>query len=272
MSLCCLRRLSSGHRGPEAVQPARQHVGLACTNGATPLGHKGERPAQRPGPAPTGGVSTNVLLVSPRTPDTFWSFSHILRIVGRKAALPPLGLLTVAAMLPRDWALRVVDLHISTLTDADIARADAVLLSAMIVRETSAREVIARAIALGKPVVAGGPLFTTGSERFPEVSCCVLVEAESLNPQGPCSQRIGGRFLRGCRLSLESVDRGPTVAVAIGNSSRLRGLRDLPASCAQPGRSRVGIPAPRGARERRKSRCGLCLATSTGLCCAIDDL
>ena len=83
----------------------------------------------------------NILLVSPRTPDTFWSFSHIMRLVGRKSAFPPLGLLTVAAMLPREWSLRVVDLNVRGLADADIRWADAVFLSAMIVHEASAREV-----------------------------------------------------------------------------------------------------------------------------------
>ncbi len=122
----------------------------------------------------------NILLVSPRTPNTFWSFSHVLRIAGRKAAFPPLGLLTVAAMLPKDWNLRLVDLNVKQLTDSELAWADAVFVSAMIVHEASAREVIARSNALGKPVVAGGPLFTTGADRFPEVACCVIGEAEEI--------------------------------------------------------------------------------------------
>jgi radical SAM superfamily enzyme YgiQ (UPF0313 family) len=122
----------------------------------------------------------NILLVSPQTPDTFWSFTHIMRLVGRKAAFPPLGLLTVAALMPRAWNLRVVDMNVRALTDADIAWADAVFISAMIVQEQSAREIIARSNALGKPVIAGGPLFTTGADRFPEAACCVLGEAEDI--------------------------------------------------------------------------------------------
>lgn len=125
----------------------------------------------------------NILLVSPRTPDTFWSFSHILQLMGRKAAFPPLGLLTVAAMLPREWHLRVVDLNVNSITDADIDWADAVFVSAMIVQEGSARDVISRSNVRGKLVVAGGPLFTTGSERFPEVASCVIGEAEDIMPQ-----------------------------------------------------------------------------------------
>lgn len=124
----------------------------------------------------------NILLVSPRTPDTFWSFAHVLRMVGRKAAFPPLGLLTVAAMLPKAWSLKLVDLNVRPLAEADLRWADAVFISAMIVHEASVRDLVARATALGKPVVAGGPLFTTAAERFPEITTCVIGEAEAVMP------------------------------------------------------------------------------------------
>lgn len=124
-----------------------------------------------------------VLLVSPQTPDTFWSFKHVLRFVSRKAAFPPLGLLTVAAMLPRDWDLRVVDLNVERLKDSDLRAADFVMISAMIVHQDSVRSVVARCAALGKPVIAGGPLFTTGHENFPEIQHFVLGEAEEVMPQ-----------------------------------------------------------------------------------------
>jgi radical SAM superfamily enzyme YgiQ (UPF0313 family) len=124
----------------------------------------------------------NILLVSPRTPSTFWSFSHVLPFISKKAAFPPLGLLTVAAMLPRAWNLKLVDMNVSGLTDAQLDWADCVFLSAMIVHADSARRVIARCNARGKPVVAGGPLFTTGHERFPEVRHFVLGEAEDVMP------------------------------------------------------------------------------------------
>lgn len=122
----------------------------------------------------------NILLVSPRTPDTFWSFSHVLRFVAKKASFPPLGLLTVAAMLPRDWELKLVDLNVEHLNDADLGWADYVLLSAMIVHQASVREIARRCQALGKPVIAGGPLFTTGHESFPEIPHFVLGEAEDV--------------------------------------------------------------------------------------------
>lgn len=119
-----------------------------------------------------------VLLVYPEFPDTFWSFKHALRFVNKSAALPPLGLITVAAMLPADWELRLVDLNIAALGDADLAWADYVFVSAMIVQRDSARAVIARCKAAGRPVVAGGPLFTEEHAGFPAVDHFVLNEAE----------------------------------------------------------------------------------------------
>lgn len=124
-----------------------------------------------------------VLLVSPRTPDTFWSFKHALRFVSRKASMAPLGLLTVAAMLPSEWELKLVDLNVTRLKDEDLRWADYVLLGAMIVQKDSVREIAGRCARLGKTIIAGGPLFTTGHEAFPEISHFVLGEAEGIMPQ-----------------------------------------------------------------------------------------
>lgn len=124
-----------------------------------------------------------ILLVSPATPDTFWSFKHALPFISKKASFPPLGLLTVAAMLPREWDLRLVDLNTRKLTDEDIAWADCVMISAMLVQEESAREVLSRCRRFDKTIIAGGPLFTTGHERFPEVEHFCLGEAESIMPE-----------------------------------------------------------------------------------------
>ena len=125
----------------------------------------------------------NILLISPQTPDTFWSFKHVLRFVSKRASFPPLGLLTVAAMLPRDWNLRLVDLNVERLRDADLRRADFVMISAMIVHQASVRQIVARCTAMGKTVIAGGPLFTTGHEAYPEIRHFVLGEAEEVMPQ-----------------------------------------------------------------------------------------
>jgi radical SAM superfamily enzyme YgiQ (UPF0313 family) len=124
----------------------------------------------------------NILLVSPATPDTFWSFKHVMRLLSRRAAFPPLGLLTIAAMLPKEWHLKLVDLNVSSLSDADLAWADYVLLSAMIVHTESVRQIVARCHAQGKTIVAGGPLFAAGSTRFPDVRHVVRGEAEEIMP------------------------------------------------------------------------------------------
>jgi radical SAM superfamily enzyme YgiQ (UPF0313 family) len=124
-----------------------------------------------------------VLLVSAATPDTFWSYKHVLSFISRKACFPPLGLLTVAAMLPKHWDLKLVDLNVTSLTDAQLAWADYVFVSAMLAQVGSAREVIARCSKLDKPVVAGGPLFTTGHAGFPTVKHFVLGEAEDIMPE-----------------------------------------------------------------------------------------
>jgi radical SAM superfamily enzyme YgiQ (UPF0313 family) len=123
-----------------------------------------------------------ILLVYPEFPDTFWSFKHALRFIQKKAASPPLGLLTVAAMLPAEWEKRLVDLNITSLTTKDLAWADYVFISAMIVQRDAARALIARCKDFGSKVVAGGPLFTMEHEQFSEVDHFVLNEAELTLP------------------------------------------------------------------------------------------
>lgn len=149
----------------------------------------------------------NILLVYPDTPDTFWSFSHVLPFLSKRAAFPPLGLLTVAAMLPADWRLKLIDLNVEDLSDDEIDRADYVLLSGMIVHAESARRVALRCAARGRTVIAGGPLFTTGSERFPEIHHFVLGEAEEIMPQLVSDLRAG--TLR----PVYQADRLPDVAI-----------------------------------------------------------
>jgi radical SAM superfamily enzyme YgiQ (UPF0313 family) len=123
-----------------------------------------------------------ILMVYPRYPDTFWGFRHALTFIGRKASFPPLGLLTVAAMLPAQWEKRLVDLNVAPLSDTDLCWADAVFISAMTVQKESTREVIDRSRTLGKRIVAGGPLFTASHILYPEVDHLVLGEAELTLP------------------------------------------------------------------------------------------
>ncbi|MDD5675709.1 MAG: radical SAM protein, partial [Chitinivibrionales bacterium] len=107
-----------------------------------------------------------------------WSFKHALPFVNKKAALPPLGLLTIAPLLPAAWEKRLVDCNVAALKDKDLAWADYVLVSGMIVQKKGALDVISRAKAMGKFVIAGGPLFTNAWQEFTKVDCFVLNEGE----------------------------------------------------------------------------------------------
>ncbi|MHC4574427.1 MAG: B12-binding domain-containing radical SAM protein [Planctomycetota bacterium] len=124
----------------------------------------------------------NILLVYPECPDTFWSFKHALKIISRKATLPPLGLLTVAAMLPKDWQKKLVDMNVERLLDKDIQRADYVFISGMFIQKESAKRLVDRCKRLGARTVGGGPLFTSGYQYFDEVDHFVLNEAEITLP------------------------------------------------------------------------------------------
>jgi len=124
----------------------------------------------------------NVLLLYPEFPDTFWSFKHALAFVGKKASLPPLGLLTVAAMLPPDWPKRLVDVNVRNLRDDDLDWADCVFISAMTVQRGAAHRLVSRCKAAGLRIVAGGPLFQSEHEQFEDVDHFVLNEAESTLP------------------------------------------------------------------------------------------
>ncbi|PIZ51260.1 B12-binding domain-containing radical SAM protein [Candidatus Woesearchaeota archaeon CG_4_10_14_0_2_um_filter_33_13] len=125
----------------------------------------------------------NVLLIYPKYPDTFWSFTHILKFVSKKATFPPLGLLTVASIFPSEWNKKLIDVNVKELTNKDIEWADLVLISAMIVQKESAQEIIDRCKAKGKIIIAGGPVFTTQHEKFKNVDHFILNEGEITIPQ-----------------------------------------------------------------------------------------
>lgn len=124
----------------------------------------------------------NALLVHPDYPDTFWSFKHALRLVRKDAALPPLGLLTVASLLPRGWPKRLVDMSVSPLTDEDLTWADCVFVGGMGVQRRSAMEILARAKEAHLPAVAGGPLFAEGFDEFEGVDHVLVGEGEVTLP------------------------------------------------------------------------------------------
>jgi len=136
------------------------------------------------------------LLIYPEYPDTFWSFKHALKFVRKRAALPPLGLLTLGAMLPEEWPKKLVDLNVTKLTEKDLAWADCAFISGMSVQRISAHETIARCKEAGLTIVAGGPLFTEEHDQFEDVDHFVLNEAELTLPlfladlEKGCAQHI----------------------------------------------------------------------------------
>ncbi len=124
-----------------------------------------------------------ILLLWPKFPDSFWSFKYALPFINKKSASPPLGLLTVAALLPKSWEKRLIDLNTKKLKDEDMEWADCLFVSAMIIQKDSVKAIIKKAKKLGKKIVAGGPLFTTGFEEFlKDIDHFVLGEAETILP------------------------------------------------------------------------------------------
>lgn len=125
----------------------------------------------------------NIVMVYPKYPDTFWSFRHALKFVSKKASFPPLGLLTVAAMLPNEWNKKLIDMNVNELKDEDILWADYVFISAMSIQSESANKVIEQCKTLNAKIVAGGPLFTSCSEDYSQIDHLILNEAEITLPQ-----------------------------------------------------------------------------------------
>lgn len=124
----------------------------------------------------------NILLVYPQYPDSFWSFKYALKFVAKKACYPPLGLLTVAAILPEKWRKKLVDLNVESLSDKDLHWADYVFISAMTIQKESVKKLLSKCRQHGVKTVAGGPLFTTSPADFDDVDHLVLNEAEVTLP------------------------------------------------------------------------------------------
>ncbi|HAH04753.1 MAG: hypothetical protein UV78_C0071G0008, partial [Parcubacteria group bacterium GW2011_GWA2_43_17] len=111
-------------------------------------------------------------------PETFWGFKYAIKFISKKSVYPPLGLLTVAALLPSSWEKKLVDLNVRTLRDKELKWADYVFISAMDVQKKSVKEIIGQCQKLGTKIVAGGPLFTSNPDQFPDIDYLVLNEAE----------------------------------------------------------------------------------------------
>ena len=124
-----------------------------------------------------------VLLVYPEFPDTYWSFRHALSFEGKKSAFPPLGLMTISAMMPDTWERRMVDLNLRPLKQAEIDWADMVFVSAMLVQKNSLLKIVDWAKARGKRVAVGGPYITTSVDGVPNADHLFIGEAETTLPE-----------------------------------------------------------------------------------------
>lgn len=122
----------------------------------------------------------HALLVSPAFSVSRWGFKHAVDFIGKRAFMPPLGLLTVAALFPVHYELRVIDMNVDELTDAHLRWADVVFTSSMIVQRRSLQEVIARCRSASRPIVAGGPYPTACPDELTGVDHVIAGEAESL--------------------------------------------------------------------------------------------
>ncbi len=124
-----------------------------------------------------------ILLVNPEFPDTYWSFRYALPFEGKRSVFPPLGLMTVSSLLPRSWERRLVDLNVERLKPSHIEWADMVFITGMLAQKGSLHEVAARAKALGKRIVLGGPYVTSTIEQLPDADHIFQGEAETTLPQ-----------------------------------------------------------------------------------------
>jgi radical SAM superfamily enzyme YgiQ (UPF0313 family) len=146
-----------------------------------------------------------VLLVNPEYPDTYWGLRHMMPLVRRHWVVPPLGLLTVAALLPREWELRLVDLNVEPLRDDDLSWADVVMLTGMLVQSASLHAVLERCQRRGVRTVVGGPYATAMPEALGDADHLVLGEAEEIVPELAADLAAG----RACRVYRE--ERKPDI-------------------------------------------------------------
>jgi radical SAM domain protein len=171
------------------------------------------------------------LMIYPEFPPTYWSFKYALKYIGKKSSFPPLGLITLAAMFPKEWDVQLVDMNVEKLLKRDIQSADIVFVSAMSVQQKSAEKTIRMCQALGKKVVCGGPLFSCEPEKYSYADCLVLYEGEVNFPD----------FLRDFQA---------------GNVKRVYGRRDYPEMSA--------VPVPRWELVKVRKYAGMCLQFSRG--------
>jgi radical SAM superfamily enzyme YgiQ (UPF0313 family) len=150
-------------------------------------------------------MKKRIVMIYPEIPTTYWSYKYILRFLGKKASIPPLGLITVASMLPDDYEVKVIDMNISRLSLNDIEEADFAFISAMIVQKRSFAEVVSLCNKVGTPVVAGGPYPISSYDKIEGVDHFVLDEAEVTLP------KFLGDLEEGCPKSIYRDKRKPDI-------------------------------------------------------------
>jgi len=119
-----------------------------------------------------------VLLINPEFPPSFWSFAETCKFMGRKSMLPPLGLITVAALLPQEWEFRLADLNIGALTAASWQWADLVMITGMIIQRERILSLVREAKEQGKTGIVGGPYATSLPQGVLEAGADFLVRGE----------------------------------------------------------------------------------------------
>jgi len=177
-----------------------------------------------------------ILLVYPAFPPSYWGFQYAIELMGKRSAMPPLGLLTIAAMVPEHFRLRLVDLNVTPLTDQDLDWADLVLTSTMVVQRRSLQEVIARCNRRGKPIVVGGPHPTSFADEIVGADFYVLDEVEETLP-GFLADWEAGRAQRVCRpqrkppIAATPVPRFDLLDLGAYSSMALQFSRGCPFDC-----------------------------------------
>ncbi|MFQ5767649.1 MAG: B12-binding domain-containing radical SAM protein [Acidobacteriota bacterium] len=146
-----------------------------------------------------------ILLVNPAFPNSYWSGRHALSFARRRSLLPPLGLITVAALLPGDWDLRLIDLEVEPLNDADLLAADVVMLTGMLVQKPSLLAILERCRRLGVRTVVGGPYATSSPEELDAADHLVLGEGEEMVP------RLAADLAAGCARPVYREENKPDV-------------------------------------------------------------
>ena len=168
-----------------------------------------------------------LLLINPEFPDTYWSFRHALPFEGKRCAFPPLGLLTVSALLPDEWERRLIDLNIEPLKTSDIDWADMVFVTGMLVQKNSLKDVVKRCKARAKRVVVGGPYITTTTDDVPEADHVFVGEAETTLPL------FVEELAAGCaRRRYEALERPPLSTTPLAHF-HLAKLKRYSAMCVQ---------------------------------------